>query len=361
MSYRSFGGSRLLSLAFLATLAVGSAPTADAQLGRLLNRATETVSNAGDRATEAAADRPPARADGAPAPAIDYASLLATRFFPAQGTFDLGDVFLVFPPSPEGDRALFLVRDAAGEVVSRQALAWTPSSTGDAFVLLQSRGIGDRERPVQAGRHTLDVEVTGDLVGSVPFTVTESSNGDPFNPVTTLTLDGPWRTHAYFSHETDRPDYILEFKTWIRPDEMLPADGVDYEPVEVSIRRDGREIAWGFDTVYATNYAEWHAVSFQLFTPDSRDQRSGRFADRGPRVTNWTIQDVTPGPYEVVISTEDGTALRTFTIEGGRGAFVPHARSAIDYEPRAHFLTTRRMGGNRNRTLRTLHWIAPVE
>lgn len=350
MSHTPPPGRRSLRLGLVLAVLVGGAAPADAQLGRLVDRA---------RAAVTGPDASPRRADGAPAPAIDYASLLQTRFVSGQGTFDLGEVALVFPPSAEGREAEFLVRTSSGEVVSRQRLGWNVDPGNPALVELNSiAGVaGDGESPVQAGRYTLDVEVLGDLVGSVPFVVEELSTGDAFNPVTALQLEGPWRTHAFFEHETDRPDYILQFHVWVRPDEVLGDPGTDYESVEVSVRREGREVAWGHATVYSTHYAEWSFQSFQLLTPESRDS-NGRFADKASRVTNWTIQDVTPGPYEVVLSTESGP-FRTFAIEGAAGAFVPHPRSAIDYEPRARFLTQRRMGGYRNRKVTSAYWIAP--
>ena len=292
-----------------------------------------------------------AQATGAPTPAVDYSSLLQTRFFPDRGMFDLGDVDLVFPPPTDGREAEFLVRTASGEIVSRQRLGWYTDPGDPAFTTLNSvAGVaGDGENPVQAGRYSLDVEVLGDLVGSVPFTVEQLSSGDAFNPVTTLRLEGPWRTHAYFSHETDRPDYILELNAWIRPDEVVENVRNDYESVEVSVRRDGREVAWGFSTVYTTRYTEWSFQSFHLYTPESRDA----FADRASRSTNWTVEDVTPGPYEVVLSTEAGP-FRSFAIEGMTGGFVAHPRSAIDYEPRASFLTQRT-------PKLSLYWMAPME
>ena len=345
--------SRLSSL-FLVLLFLASAPPADAQLRGLLNLARDAVSGASDTA-RGAVDAPPRPAEGVPAPAVDFVSLLDTRFYPQRGTFASSDPFLLFPPSglvgSDDVRGQFLIRDTSGRVVVRTTIGQVERTGAAAIARLRARaGVPtDVNQPVEPGKsYTFDVELFGDVVGTLPFTVGQSSNGDPYDPVTTLALEGPWRTHAYFEHEAEKPEYRMHFHAWIAPDEMTSR-----EMGEVSIRRDGREVAWGSKNAQLAH--GWGHTDFLLLTPESRRDQFGR-ASATTRL--WTIQDVTPGEYEIVLSTEAGP-FRTFTIQGGDGAFVPHPRSAVDYTPRKHFLGTRRMSDQNLSTPHQLYWIAP--
>ncbi|WP_412063567.1 hypothetical protein [Rubrivirga sp. IMCC45206] len=356
---------RRLSSLLLIGLFLASAPTADAQLRGLLNRARDAVTDRSADAREAAAatagdaraalDTPPRPADGAPMPALDFVSLLDTRFYPTAGQFGIGEAFLLFPPpglvEREEIQGAFVIRDASGNVVVHTTIGRAEPTGATAIAKLKGRAgvVSDVNRPVEAGkRYTFDVELYGDVVGSMPFTVSQSSNGDPYNPVTAMALEGPWRTHAYFEHEAERPDYRMHFHAWISPDEMPPNT-----IAEVSVRRGGREVAWG--ARHAQLQYGWGHTEFVLYTPDSRGTQYGQAnANR----TLWTIQDVTPGEYEVVIRSEAGP-FRTFAVQGGDGAFAAHPRSALDYEPRKHFLGTRRLSGQNLNRAHALYWIAP--
>lgn len=353
---------RRLSLALIVTFLIVSAPSADAQLRGLINRARAAVSGGAEQAQEAASravDRPPARADGAPATAIDYASLLDMRFYPQRGTFGLGDAFLLFPAPGLLERdeiqSRYYIREASGREVVRHTVR-TVEPTGSAAIARlspRSGAVDDFSNALEDGKsYTMDIEVYGDLVGSMPFSVTQTSNGDPYDPVTTMVLEGPWRTHAYFSHETDHPDRMMHLHAWVGVGEME-----SNKQTEVSIRRDGQEVAFG--TGFSNMTYGWGHVEYDLYTADSRDRR-GRYARYQAGDSRlWTIGDVTPGTYEIVFSSEEGGPFRTMTIEGGDGAFVPHPRSALDYEPRARFLTSRRMSGQNLDRNNALYWIAP--
>ena len=280
------------------------------------------------------------------------------RFFPQVGELALGDAFLLFPAPGLVERdeiqGYFWIREASGDPITRLRISRAEPTGAAAIAVLKARAgvVDDFENAVEAGKsYTLDVELYGDLVGSMPFSVTESSNGDPYNPVTTMTLEGPWRTHAYFSHEVAHPDRMMHLHAWLGVGEME-----SNKQTEVSIRRDGREVAFGMG--FSNMTYGWGHVDYDLYTADSRDRR-GRFArNQAGDSRLWTIGDVTPGTYEVVLSSEEGP-FRTMTIEGGSGAFVPHPRSALDYEPRAHFLGTRRVSGQNLDRQSQLYWIAP--
>ncbi|WP_412063569.1 hypothetical protein [Rubrivirga sp. IMCC45206] len=359
--------SRVLSLTLLATLLLGDAPTADAQIGRLLDRAKEAVSGRAEQARRAA-DRPPARADGAPAPAIDFAALLDTRFDRDRGTFHLDQIPLLFPlpglAEQESIDAGWRIRNASGEVTGRQTLSSASETLAAAIVNLMTRaGVpGDDQAPLEpGGSYTLDVELYGEVVGSLPFTVSMVESGDPYRPSTAWVLDGPWRTHAYFEHSVEDPEAYLNFNAWVGPD-----DGPTGETVEVTVRRGGEEVAWGRGGHISTDHG-WLRRRFELIPTEFRDLPDGRRADERFR-RPWTIQDVTAGTYEIVLATESGP-FRTFTIEATDGAFVPHPRSDLNHEPRTRYLTTRvmlsksleRQSSFRKDYPQMLYWIGPDE
>lgn len=330
----------------LLCLLLAAAPTADAQLGRLLDRARDAVSDTRDRAENATQQ---ATRSG-PAPALDFGTLLDTnigeQIYPAEPR----KYFLLFP-GDDFDRydvpGRYQLRKG-GSVTWREDIRAGGTTGTPAIATLRGSGIsttlsGD-------GDYTLEVVYQGETVGALPFTATTESSDDPFAPGTSMRIDGPWRTHGYFIHDAARPDYIMEFHTWTRGDETGGR-----QKTEVSIRRGGQEVAWGHATAQGTD-TRWGRVEYRLYTPEGRDPRFGRNVANAP---NWTVQDVTPGRYEIVLSTESGGVFRTLSVEGADGAFVPHTRSALDTEPRTGYLTPRRMAGQNLNKPHQLDWVGP--
>lgn len=348
-------------LSILVLLLVLSVPPTDAQVGRLLNRARAAVSGGADDARQAAADQArgavdaaPRAAAGRPLPAVDFGDLLDTRFFPLRGDFlfdSPGAEFVYFAQTSDEVNGAYVVRRADGEIIGGQRIGQIGITGSNAIQQLNTRGGPEwSARMEDGGAYSLDVVVDGALWGSIPFTVEVRDNGDPYDPQTSYVLDGPWRTHAYFEHETDRPDYLMHFNAWVGTD-----DAPSNVPTEVSIRKEGREVAFGHGFTNTT-YG-WHRVEHRLFDVSGRDDRFGRHKTNAD---SWTIQDVTPGTYEIVLSHEGGE-IRRYEIEAGSGAFVEHPRSAIDHEPRHRFLGTRRVTGQNLRDAHTLYWIGPAE
>ena len=185
---------RLPALVLLAALAVGIAPTAAAQVGPLLAQAPEAD---GRRAPDAARPADASARRAALAPAVDFAALLDTRFYRDRGTFDLGEIPLLFPPPGLAQReaidAGWRLCTASGEVTGRQTLARATETLAAAIVVLQTQaGVpGDDQAPLEpGGRYSLDVEVVGELAGSVPFTAAMAESGDPHRPSTAWVLEG---------------------------------------------------------------------------------------------------------------------------------------------------------------------------
>ena len=291
-------------------------------------------------------------ASAQPAPAFDLGTFLDTSFWVEGSEFRLAspaDYFLLFPPPGFSDDQVegrYVLRGADGREVESVGLWYEGPTETPAVVEVDARG-SSLVVP-QSGTYVLEAEVGGLTVAAIPFTAQVVGSGDPFEPTPATRLDGPWRTHGYFVHDLARPDGILEFHTWIRRDE--PQGQVT---TEVSIRRGGEEVAWGYGST-GGSYDSWNRVEYRLYAPEGRK----RFANATANAPNWTVQDVTAGPYEIVLSTEAGP-FRTMTVEGTAGAFVPHARSAVNFEPRSQYLTPRRMSGQSLHVPQQLYWVGP--
>ena len=283
-----------------------------------------------------------------PAPALDYSRLLNTRFYPTNGQFLFGNPkkdLVIFPPSdlnPSSVEAAYELRGASGELVAEHTVRTMNRTRSDAFLSANTYSAARWTGALEDGQsYTLSLVLNGEALSSLPFSVTVSEGSDPFDPKTIWTIDGPWRTHAYFEHETARPDYQLFLHAWIAPEEVT-ATG----PVEVSIRRAGEEVAWA-STVVAPD-GGWQNVNYRLQVSASRE-------DQRIRQVNWTMADVTPGSYEIVFLSE-GQAFRTMTIEAEGGAFVANPRSDMAAE-RSTFLTPRSLRADDSQTPMSLYWI----
>lgn len=305
------------------------------------------------------------RANEVPGPAIDFAALLDTRFYRDRGTFSLGAIPLLFPTPGLLGSALdggWRIRTASGSIVARHTITHASETAAAAIVVLQTQSgvTGDGHDPLESGRsYTLDIDLEGVTVGSLPFTVSMAESGDPYRPSTAWVLDGPWRTHAHFEHAIEGEDQYVNFNAWVGPD-----DGRNGEKVEAVVLRGGEEVAWGRGGSISSAHG-WVHRRFELYPTEFRDYPDGRPFDERYR-HRWRLREVSAGPYEIVLSTESGP-FRTFSIEATDGGFVPHPRSALDYEPRTRYLTSRQMLDASMRTdqrldnPQMLYWIGPVE
>ena len=365
--------TRLLPLALVLALALGAAPTADAQLGRLLDRARDAVSGTAERASDAAAqaaglptgsampdDPSPATLDGRPAPVMDYFSMMRTGYVLPSGYWSDGTHFVLFQPDGRGD-AEWTVTDGDGRVLFTEESRLT--RTGDAtfnniraprFMSLDNSGFTPGD-----GDFALNMIVDGRLVGHIPYTVQTVQAGDAYSPRTEYRrVDGPWAKLAMFTYWLREPDEAIEFHGWVTASDL---DGDD--KVRVTLYRDGEPVA----TCHArdcprarTDRADWAYVKTQLVHYASRDERRLDTDD-------WfDIANVTPGAYEVrVTGFESGTPVRRYALTGADGAFQEHPRSAMSYEPRYDHLSPRTVritgGGSGSLKFNQTFWMEAVE
>ncbi len=347
--------NRLLSVSLLlAALLAGAAP-ADAQIGRrLLDRARDAVRAPADAATavtQAVTSAATGVVGGSSQTTLDYSRFLDMRYNPLRGEFTFGEPkdHLIFPPagldiSTDG-HGEYQIRTTGGRVVARQALGMLQTTGSDAFLTLGIMGSPRSDGPLATGAYTLDLVFHGQVASRIPFTVEAASNGDPFSPQTIHRRDGPWRTLAYFNHATDRRDQHLVFHSW------LEATGGESRRLQFVLSRDGTPVAACKTSrcPSASTDGDWSASEVQLVTYASRDATNA---------TPFTIADMTPGAYVMTVQTLEGDrVLQTYPFTGGAGAIMPHARSAVDYEPRHDFLTPRRMEGQMRSESHSLYWV----
>ena len=348
---------RLAQAFLLVALLLPSVPTADAQIGRLFNRARQAVTGNDTPAEAQASAESPATLDGRPAPTLDYTRFLEKRYWPLRGQYYFSDPtdHLIFPPAGldayADDHGEYVVRDADGRVAGRQRLGSMSTTRSNAFMTLGTYGAPDWGGALTDGSYTLDLVFRGRIASRIPFTVEVRDGGDPFDPKTLHLRDGPWRSLAYFHHETDRRDYQLHANGWVSAAELGQENG----RVRITLTRGGEPIATckTSSCPHVNTGGDWGSFSEHLVTWDSRDATNATF---------FTIDDVTPGEYLLTVSElESGREIRSYAIQGGADGFVPHARSAMEHEPRYEYLTTRRIRGSSLNRMESVYWAEIAE
>ncbi len=269
----------------------------------------------------------PARPAAAQRPGVDMASLLNLPFSPS-GAFDARNVMLVFPP-PGADVRLALT-DPTGRILHEVPFEVDPADFFPTFAYLGVNGAyAERQTfgPGEPGPYTIGVTVDGETVGAMSFTLSVEHSTDPFTPGSRWTAEGPWERLAYLAQPTDRPDESLGFDYWVSARETNGRRAA----LTLSLRRDGEEVARSRSPFILSTRALAFFEDHELAKP-------------GDGVTLWpfTAADLAAhdGRYELLLLA-DGAPLRTYvvTVEGGR--IQPHPRSAMDYEPRADWLSPR--------------------
>ena len=288
---------------------------------------------------------PPAAAQR---PGVDMLSLLNMPFHPGPGGFSARDVVLVFPP-PGADVRLALA-DATGRTVHEVPFDVQPFDAFPVFAGLRaSQRDGDRESfsPGEPGPYTMSVTVDGEAVGSVAFTLAVEHSTDPFNPGSRWSADGPWRTLAHLSQRTDRPDESLGVGYWVSAEETAGR----VASLSLSLRRDGTEVARSRSDFVIRDFG-WR------YFDDHELVHAGEGVNRPPfTATDLAARD---GRYSLVLLAR-GEPLKTYALAVGGGQIRPHAQSALDYEPRAGFLSPRLLKSDRGSPYTVNAWWAEAE
>ncbi len=136
------------------------------------------------------------------------------RFYENQGGFLVEGLEVVFPPAGLRD-ATFTISRADGGVVTTVPLRLeTPLASYTVFGMFKPNAVSGLAPIGEPGDYVLSVEINGQAVTTLPFTMKREASSDPFNPKNTFVREGPWRDLGYFSVETDDADSHLEFNWW---------------------------------------------------------------------------------------------------------------------------------------------------
>lgn len=276
-------------------------------------------------------------------PGTDVSTLLNQRFYPSSGDFGADGLQMLF--LPPGASPSLVVTNAAGRTVSEM-----PLGVGDTglpvFSIVGPQG-PNGVHVEEPGTYTMSLMVDGESVGAITYTLVADQSTDPFNPGTTWSAEGPWRTLAYLSQQTARPTEGLEFDYWVSTRET----GGRAATIALSLRRGGEEVAHSRSD-YTVRNANWVYFDHDLVQP-------GEGFNRAP----FTTSDLAAhdGRYDLVVLA-NGAPLKTYTVTVEGGQVRPHSRSALDHEPRSGFLSPRLMKIlNSNAVTVDAYWVEVAE
>lgn len=203
-----------------------------------------------------------------PQPAIEHQSLMNMRFYEATGGFLVEALELVFPP-PKVENAAVIIARASGEAVGKVPLRFEPMQF-PAFGLLVPDGVPGNIKVGEAGNFVMSVQLNGETISSLPFSIQQKTSGDPFKPDKKFLRDGPFRELAYFSVSSDSPKGEMQFNWWMSLRE-LPTTMTNPR-VTLHLLANGHEIAASSNpTVPSVN--DWQFLQHRQLEVPSHPKR----------------------------------------------------------------------------------------
>ena len=280
-------------------------------------------------------------------PAIEYQYLMELRFYEDQGGFLVEGLEVVFPP-PGLKKATFVISRSNGQVVGTVPLRLeTPLASYTAFGMFLPDAVSGLAPIGEAGDYLLSVQIDGQPITSLPFTMKREASNDPFNPKNTFVREGPWRDLAHFSVRTDEPDSHLEFSWWTSLRELPP--GTKNPMVTVHLLYGGQEIASTRSPVVPTQ-TDWQFLRHEFHFPAE------------PKVRWMTMADLTKkdGEYTVVAKV-NGKPFKSYKAEVRGGQLQRHPRSRMDIEPHTDFISPRQVDTSSRTSsryaMRDIYWL----
>jgi hypothetical protein len=280
-------------------------------------------------------------------PAIEFQSFMQLRFYEDQGGFLVEGLEVVFPPA--GSRkATFIISRAGGAAVASVPLRLeSPLASYTAFGMYLPDGVSGIASIGEPGDYVLSVQVDGQPMTNLPFTMKRESNNDPFNPRTTFVREGPWRDLGYFSNRPEVPDSHLEFNWWTSLRELPP--GTKNPMVTLHVMRGAQEVAATRSPVVVTQ-TDWQFFYHEFHFPTEKQVR-------------WmTLADLTKtdGEYMVVVKV-NGKPYKTYRAEVRGGQLQRHPRNSLDMQPHTDFISPRLVDTSSRTTsnyaMRDTYWV----
>lgn len=248
------------------------------------------------------------------------------RFYENSGGFMVENLEVVFPPSGS-QKATFVISRPNGEMVSSVPLRLeTPLASYTAFGMFLPDAVAGSADIGVAGDYVLSVNVNGQPITTLPFTMKREVSSDPFNPRTNFVREGPWRDLAYFSNRPEVPDSHLEFSWWTSLRELPP--GTKNPMVTLHLLYGGQEIAATRSPVVPTQ-TDWQFLYQEFVLPVTP--------------VRWmTLADLTKrdGEYTVVAKV-NGKPFKSYRAEVRGGQLQRHPRNSMDTQPHTAFISPR--------------------
>ncbi|MET0650763.1 MAG: hypothetical protein ABW208_29490 [Pyrinomonadaceae bacterium] len=290
----------------------------------------------------------PATAQQTYQPAVEYQSFMQLRFYEDQGNFLVEDLEVVFPPA--GSRkATFVITRASGAAVASVPLRLeSPLATYTMFGMYKPDGVAGSANIGEPGDYVLSVQIDGQPITTLPFSMKRESSNDPFNPRTTFVREGPWRDLAYFSSRTDDPASHLEFNWWTSLRE-LPAGTPRGALVTTHIMHGGQEIAATRSPVVITQ-TDWQFFYQEFHFPAEKQVRWMTLADLTKRDGEYTV-----------VAKVNGKPFKTYRAEVRGGQLQRHPRNSLDTQPHTNFISPRLVDtssrSTSSYTMRDTYWV----
>ena len=278
--------------------------------------------------------------------AIEYQSFMELRFYENQGGFLVEGLEVVFPP-PGLQKASFVISRPSGEVVDSVPLRLeTPLASYTVFGMFKPDAVSGLARIGEPGDYVLSVQIDGQPITTLPFTMKRETGTDPFNPTTTFVREGPWRDLAYFSNRPEVPDSHLEFNWWTSLRELPP--GTKNPLVTLHLLYGGQEIAATRSPVVPTQ-TDWQFLYHEFVLPATP--------------VRWmTLADLTKrdGEYTVVAKV-NGKPFKSYKAEVRGGQLQRHPRNDLNTQPHTAFISPRLVDTSSRTTssyaMRDTYWI----
>ena len=277
----------------------------------------------------------------APAPSVDYVSMLKKVRMYDSGILAIdSNIGCIFMPDEsiergtaegvsEPFRTSFVLVDPTGAVrppIATSVFAWE----GVYSVMRTSGGVPQFEAK-EPGDYIFRMMLGDEVIGSLPFNIEMSDGGDPFDPKPILNVTGAWTDLACLSFDSDvNRDPNALVRMWTR------TSGAARERIALEVRFGGRVIYETVEGVVTEMIPK--EQEFRLLFPEAAGGKNVLKSD-------FLKQD---GMYEIVVR-KNGDVSDVFPVEVRAGKFVASPRSALDYTPHDMFLTPRRWNGSRRR------------
>ncbi len=272
-------------------------------------------------------------------PAANYENLLDTWFDPNSGTLRFADYGVGFAPTGAVDASL-AVLDAKGQIVGQHGFFPDYVLQEGVFGVMRIRGPAEVKLSTP-GLYTLVMVVNNQPITRLPMKLTSSgASGDPFNPATSVTLDGFWRTRAYFIMRDYKGEPLPDLVLWVGGFD-LPA-GKSTDQFYVELLRDGKVIAHSKRSLGHIAAGHFKRTQISLFQPheDRASANAGVFS-----MAHLSVD----GAYEVrVLRSSDQTRIRSFDFDVAGGKIKPMAQTQLGYTPASDYIMPRVQRKNTN-------------